>query len=74
MGFYKPGANHPTDPSVARLHNAIWMLIYGGVIVVVLGIFVQKADDVIGWSMVVVGGVLAALGVVLIYVRSRIKI
>ena len=40
MGFYKPGANHPTDPSVARLHNAIWMLIYGGLIIVVLGLFV----------------------------------
>ena len=29
MGFYKPGANHPTDPSVARLHNVIWTLIFG---------------------------------------------
>ena len=73
MGFYKPGANHPTDPSVARLHNAIWTLIYGGLLTLVLGLFVEKADDTVGWSMVVVGGVMAVLGCVLIYVRSRIK-
>ena len=73
MGFYKPGANHPTDPSVARLHNAIWLLIYGGLITLVLGLFVEKTDDAIGWSMVVVGAVMAVLGCVLIFVRSRIK-
>ena len=41
MGFYKPGANHPTDPSVARLHKAIWSLIYGGLLLLVLGLFAQ---------------------------------
>ena len=74
MGFYKPGANHPTDPSVVRLHKAIWSLIYGGLLLLVLGLFVQKADDVVGWTMVVVGGLMAVLGCVLIYVRSRLKV
>jgi formate hydrogenlyase subunit 3/multisubunit Na+/H+ antiporter MnhD subunit len=73
MGFYKPGANHPTDPSVARLHNVIWTLIFGGLLTLVLGIFVGKTDDAIGWIMVVAGAVMAAVGCVLIYVRSRIK-
>ena len=74
MGFYKPGANHTTDPSVARLHKAIWSLIYGGLLLLVLGLFVEKADEATGWIMVVAGGVAAALGCVLIYVRSRIKV
>ena len=74
MGFYKPGANHPTDPSVVRLHKAIWSLIYGGLLLLVLCLFVQKADDVVGWTMVVVGGLMAVLGCVLIYVRSRLKV
>lgn len=73
MGFYKPGANHPTDPSVARLHNLIWTLIFGGLLAVVLGIFVGKIDDTFGWIMVVAGAAMAAIGCVLIYVRSRIK-
>jgi hypothetical protein len=70
MGFYKPGANHPTDPRTARLHKITWTLIFGGLLVVILGIFVGKTDDAIGWTMVAAGGVMTAVGAVLIYVRS----
>lgn len=73
MGFYKPGANHPTDPSVARLHSVIWTLIFGGLLTLVLGIFVDKTDDTFGWIMVVAGVAMTAVGCLLIYVRSRIK-
>ena len=72
MGFYKPGANHSADPKMARLHKIIWTLIFGGLLTVILGIFVGKTDDVVGWTMVAVGGVLAAIGAVLIYVRSKL--
>ena len=71
MGFYKPGANHPTDPKTARLHKIIWALIFGGLLVLILGIFVERIDDAFGWTMVVTGSVLAAIGAVLIYVRSK---
>ena len=70
MGFYKPGANHSTDPKMARLHKIIWSLIFGGLLTVILGIFVGETDDAVGWTMVAVGGVLTAVGAVLIYVRS----
>ena len=70
MGFYKPGANHPADPKMARLHKIIWTLIFGGLLTVIMGIFVGKTDDAIGWMMVAAGGVLTAVGAVLIYVRS----
>jgi hypothetical protein len=70
MGFYKPGANHTTDPKMARLHKIIWALIFGGLLTVILGLFVGKTDDGLGWMMMAAGGVLTAVGAVLIYVRS----
>jgi xanthine/uracil permease len=70
MGFYKPGANHPLEPKTARLHKIIWALIFGGLLTLILGIFVERLDDSFGWTMVVTGGVLTAIGAVLIYVRS----
>ena len=72
MGFYKPGANHTTDPAMAKLHKIIWSLIFGGLLVIILGIFAGRADASIGWTMVAAGSVLAAVGAVLIYVRSTI--
>jgi uncharacterized membrane protein YeaQ/YmgE (transglycosylase-associated protein family) len=73
MGFYKPGANHPADPKMARLHNIIWTLIFGGLLTFILGIFVERTDNSIGWIMVCAGGVLTAIGAVLIYVRSTMN-
>ena len=70
MGFYKPGANHTSDPKMVRLHKIIWSLIFAGLLTVILGIFVGKADDALGWIMAVAGGVITAIGAVLIYVRS----
>jgi len=70
MGFYKPGANHPTDPKMAQLHKIIWALIFGGLLAVILGIFVERAGDAFGWMMMAAGGVMTAIGAVLIYVRS----
>jgi protein-S-isoprenylcysteine O-methyltransferase Ste14 len=73
MGFYKPGANHTSDPKMARLHKIIWTLIFGGLLMVILGVFVGKTDDAIGWITVIAGCILTAVGVVLIYVRSTMS-
>ena len=70
MGFYKPGANHTTDPAMARLHTIIWSSIFVGLLTIILGIFVSKTDDTIGWTMVALGGLLTVVGAVLIYARS----
>ena len=72
MGFYKPGANHPTDPRMARLHKIIWALIFGGLLTLILGIFVEKTDVAIGWMMIAAGSVMTVVGAVLIYVRSTL--
>jgi F0F1-type ATP synthase assembly protein I len=70
MGFYKPGANHTTDPKMVRLHKIIWSLIFAGLLTVILGIFVGKADEAIGWGMGIAGGLMTTIGAILIYVRS----
>jgi len=72
MGFFKETGSTTSSKSIARLQQLIWVLIYGGLLTLVLGVSVQRTDDAIGWSMVVGGGVLAAVGFFLIYVRSRL--
>ena len=57
----------------ARLEKWIWVLIYGGLFMIIIGIATGRTEEVLGWSLAVPGAVLAVVGVVLIYVRSRYK-
>ena len=57
--------------TLQRMHQLIWALIYGGLLTLVLGIATTPADEPLGWALGLTGGVLAAVGVVLIGVRSR---
>ena len=59
--------------SNAALQKLIWVLIYGGLLGVVLGLSIQKTDDPLGWSIVVGGAMSVAVGAVLLFVRSRRK-
>lgn len=67
-----PGAAKPPKPH-ARLEKWIWILIYGGLFGVILGIATGRTDAALGWSIAVPGGVVALVGFVLIYVRSRLS-
>lgn len=51
----------------------VWVLIYGGLLLLCLGVFVARDHAALGWTTGVVGGVLAAIGVLLIYLRSRMS-
>ena len=62
--------NRPRKPH-ATLEKWIWVLIYGGLFLVILGLATGRSDAALGWSMAVPGAVVALVGVVLIYVRSR---
>ena len=73
MGFFKPSTDAASDKAVARLQALIWVLIYAGLLTLVLGLSVQRLDADTGWLLVAGGALVAAVGVVLIYVRSRIK-
>ncbi len=60
-----------TPKNLKRLQSLIWLLIYGGLLTLVLGLAVGRSDGILGHSLVVGGGIVAALGVVLIFVRAR---
>ena len=57
----------------STLEKWIWILIFGGFFMVIFGIATGRADEAFGWSFAVPGALLAVVGVVLIYVRSRYK-
>jgi hypothetical protein len=54
-----------------KLETAIWMLIFGGLVLLGLGLAVQPNDTGLGWGMIVAGAVVTAIGVLLIVVRAR---
>lgn len=58
--------------STKAIDKLIWVLIYGGLLLVCLGIFVGRADDGLGWTLAALGAVIAFAGVVLIWLRSRL--
>ena len=62
----------PMTPVKARLDRLIWTLIFGGLFAAVLGYASRPSAPTTGWSLMVVGGALSAIGVVLIWVRSRL--
>ena len=59
--------------TLQRLQTLIWVLIYGGLLTLVLGLATGRSDAALGWSLVLGGGLAAAVGVVLIAVRARLK-
>ena len=59
--------------TLQRLQTLIWVLIYGGLLTLVLGIATARTDGALGWSFAAGGGVAAAVGVALIAVRARLR-
>ncbi len=51
----------------------IWVLVYGGLLALALGLYARGAEPQLGWPLVVGGAVAAALGAALVVVRSRMK-
>ena len=72
MSFFKK-YNGTTNVRLARLETLIWVLIYGGLLSLVVGFFMSRNADGSGLELVVGGAVVAAVGAVLIYVRSRLR-
>jgi hypothetical protein len=74
MGFFKPSTGGTSNKSIARLQALIWILIYVGLLTLVLGLSAARIDHAVGWSLVLAGGLVAAVGVFLIWVRSRMDV
>jgi vacuolar-type H+-ATPase subunit I/STV1 len=59
--------------TLARIDALAWMLIYGGLFALVLGVASHDETAIGGWSLSVLGTMAAIAGVVLIVVRSRLR-
>ena len=57
--------------STGRVDMLVWLLIYGGMLSISLGFALRHEATALGWSVVVGGSVATALGIVLVWVRSR---
>ena len=57
----------------STVETMVWVLLYGGLLAVGLGLAMPHAANTLGWVLIVVGALVALLGVVLIWVRSRMK-
>lgn len=53
------------------IDKLIWVLIYGGLLAVCLGIFVKRGAEGLGWTLIALGAVVALAGAALVWVRSR---
>ncbi|MEO8015881.1 hypothetical protein [Polaromonas sp.] len=73
MGYFKKSAGAEINKSLARLGALTWILIYGGLLALVWGVWVERSDEDTGWLMMMGGALAAAIGFFLIYIRSKIK-
>ena len=62
----------PSARNLARLDILIWVLIFGGLLTLTLGIASHDETRIGGWSLTVLGMLAAAAGVVLIALRARL--
>lgn len=61
-----------TAKTLARIEALVWTLIYGGLFAVALGLATMRDAPAAGWALAIGGGLVAAVGVVLIFVRARL--
>ena len=70
MSFFSK-YNGSTDTRHLRVERLTWVLIYGGLLTAVLGTFMGNTDEQSAVMLQTGGGIAVAIGVVLIYIRSR---
>jgi hypothetical protein len=56
-----------------KLETWTWVLLYGGLLAVSLGVFVLLRGGLLGWPLVALGVVAVVVGLVFIVVRSRMS-
>ncbi len=59
--------------TIARVQRLIWVLIYGGLLLLVLGLATRAADPATSWTLILLGTLAAVAGAILVWVRSRLN-
>ena len=54
-----------------RVQQWTWPLIFVGIVLLALGLMVRRSDATLGWAIAAPGIALIVIGIVLIWVRSR---
>lgn len=62
-----------SDINKLRVERLAWICIYGGLLALVLGMFLERQDRVLGDSFQMGGSAVAVFGAALIWVRSLMK-
>lgn len=57
----------------STLDTLIWVFLYGGLLIVGLGLSISRSQASLGWTVVSGGAVVAGIGAALVYVRSRMN-
>ena len=70
MAFFKK-YNGTTNARLVRMERITWTLIYGGLLALVLGYFVETTQGADASGLYSLGVIATAMGVVMIYLRSR---
>ena len=55
----------------SKFDKLTWVLIFGGMVSITLGLTLLQSGSALGWMFTVAGAVAVAVGVVMIFVRSR---
>jgi hypothetical protein len=59
--------------STTAIERLTWVLIYGGLLMVGLALALRGTSETLAWAIGLAGAIETAVGVVLIWVRSRMQ-
>ena len=62
-----------TTTTAQRLEKWCWILIFLGMILLPLGLAVQRSDAALGWGIAAPGILMIVAGIAMIWARSRMK-
>ena len=71
MPFFNINGSGTHSTKLKRIETAIWVLIYGGLLTFIIGHFTAEADINMARTLGIIGMLAVAIGVALIYLRSR---
>lgn len=72
MAFFKK-YNGTTNLRLVRMERLIWMLIYGGMLAMVLGYFIDQQGTSDATWFYSLGGLALLFGVLMIFIRARLR-